>query len=259
MPVTDVSAFIGNYPYRQLSNATPDWLLWQLDRMHVEEAWVGYLPALLQRDPRPGNEMLVQAVGRQASRLRPVPTIDPTLPGWEDDINAALQIRAPAIRAYPMHKGLDPAGGEMRVLAAALATAGLPLVLTVRFEDLRQRHPLDTTPDLPASAIRTLIRCDPEIRVLVTHADRAMVEEVHFGLTPGESRRVLWDFSWIWGPPENHLRLLFETVGVDRFTFGSGMPLRIPDAALAKLDLLRLTDSDRFALLGENLDRWRRS
>jgi predicted TIM-barrel fold metal-dependent hydrolase len=204
VPTTDVATFVGEYPYRQLSNSAPD------------------------------------------------------LPGWEEDVNTAIEVRAPGVRAYPMQQGLDPAGGEMRVLAAALATAGLPLVLTVRFEDLRQRHPGDTAADLPAAAIRTLVRCDPEIRILVTHADRSLVEEVHFGLTPTESRRLLWDFSWIWGPPENHLRLLLETVGVERFTFGSGMPLRIPDAAVAKLDLLSLSDSDRSALLGENLGRWRR-
>ena len=36
-----------------------------------------------------------------------------------------------------------------------------------------------------------------------------MIEEVHWGLTPAEQMRVLWDISWIWGPPEDHLAKLF--------------------------------------------------
>jgi hypothetical protein len=36
---------------------------------------------------------------------------------------------------------------------------------------------------------------------------------VHWGLTPEERRLVWWDISWIWGPPEDHLALLLETIG----------------------------------------------
>jgi predicted TIM-barrel fold metal-dependent hydrolase len=252
----DVATFTGEYPYRQLAKNSPDWLVAQLDRLGLNQAWVGYLPAILHRDPRPGNEVLHRVIAQHAERLRPVPTVDPRLPHWEEDIDAAVQAGVPSIRAYPMQQGLDPAGAEMRALARAAASASLPLTLTVRFEDLRQRHPLDTAADLPGAALRSLARCDPDLRILVAHADRTLVEEVHFGLTPDEGQRLLWDISWIWGPPENHLSLLLRTVGVERFTFGSGMPLRIPDAVMAKLDLLDLSELDRAAITGGNLERW---
>ena len=104
--------------------------------------------------------------------------------------------------------------------------------------------------------MRTLIRTDNEARFLIAQADRVFVEEVHFGLTPGEAARLLWDFSCVWGPPEHHLRQLLETVGVERFTLGTGMPLRIPDAACAELDLLNLSEDDRDLLVGGNLACW---
>jgi predicted TIM-barrel fold metal-dependent hydrolase len=91
---------------------------------------------------------------------------------------------------------------------------------------------------------------------VVTQADRAFIEEVHFGLTPEEAARVLWDVSWVWGPPIDDLRLLLETIGADRFVLGTGMPLRIPDAAFARLDLEDLSDAARRAVLGGNLARW---
>jgi predicted TIM-barrel fold metal-dependent hydrolase len=258
MAATDVATFVGPYPYRHLDQvATPDWLLFQMDRLGLARAWVGYLPSLLHKDPAPGNAALEELVAPHRDRLLPTPTLHPDRPRFEDDLNAAIAMGASAVRLFPQYQGLDPSGGEMRVAIAALAMAGLPAVLTVRLEDARQRHPADGAPELPAAAARALVRSDAEVRLLVTHADRAFVEEVHFGLTPDEARRVLWDISWLWGPPEDHLAILLETVGFERFTLGTGMPLRIPDAAVAKLDLLDLPDAARESIMGGNLQRWR--
>lgn len=254
MTVTDVAVFVGDYPYRAISHGTTDWLLSQMDRVGIDRAWVGHLPSFLYKDPAPGNAVLERSVASRRDRLAPLPVIHPGLPGWEDDTKRAIEIGAPALRTYPVHQGIDSGGGAMQALAAAAAAARVPLLVTVRFEDVRQRHPLDTAADLPAAAVRQLVRGDPEVRIIVTHADRAFVEEVHFGLTPFEAARVLWDISWIWGPPENHLAGLLETIGVKRFTLGTGMPLRIPDTSFARLDLLDLSPAGRSAILGDNLD-----
>ncbi len=138
-------------------------------------------------------------------------------------------------------------------VAAACAAARLPLVLAVRLEDSRQRHPNDTAPDLPAAAVRALIRTDDDVRILVTHADRGLIEEVHFGSTPEEAARLWWDISWIWGPPEDHLETLLATIGVERLVFGTGQPLRIPEISVAKLDLLDLAPDQRARIEYENL------
>jgi len=118
----------------------------------------------------------------------------------------------------------------------------------VRFEDLRQRHPLDAAGDLSAATVRSLARAGETVRLVVTAAGREMIEEVHWGLTPAEQRRVFWDISWIWGPPEDHLAKLFRTVGAERFVFGSQWPLRLTQAPRANLDLL--PDDLRPASLG---------
>ena len=152
--------------------------------------------------------------------------------------------------------GSDPSGGEICDVAAVAAGAGLIVQLTVRLEDIRQRSAPDPGIELPAAAVRRLVRTVPHTRVLVTHAGREFIEEVHFGLTPEEARRVLWEVSWIWGPPEDHLALLLETIGIERFTFGTGMPLRIPDAAMAKVDLLEIDEGGRERLMGKNLEEW---
>jgi predicted TIM-barrel fold metal-dependent hydrolase len=252
----DVATFVGGYPFRHLPDPSPAGLLRQMDRVGIATAWVGHLPAAWHRDPADANAELAALLRPYETRLRGVPTIHPGLPRWEDDLAAAHVAGAPAVRVYPTIQGLEPAGAELRALIGAAASAALPVILTVRLEDLRQRHPLDVAPDLPAAALRALARLDPRARIIVTHADRALIEEVHFGLTPDEARRLLWDISWIWGPPEDHLRQLLTTVGVERFTFGTGMPLRIPDGAIAKLDLLDLAPDAREQIVAGNLLRW---
>ena len=252
---TDVAAYVGAYPYRQLPDVTPGGLLRHMDRLGIDQAWVGHLPSAFTESAS-GTTELLRTLKPHGDRLLPVPTVHPG-PQFAQDLNEAGAAGAPAVRVYPMQQGVDPAGAEMRVLASAAAAAALPILLAVRFEDPRQRQPQDSAAELPAAAVRALVRADPEVRLLVSHADRSFIEEVHFGSTPEEARRILWDIAWVWGPPEDHLALLVETIGIERFVLGTGMPLRIPDTAFARLDLLDLTPERRRLVLAGNLDRWR--
>ena len=247
----DVNAFLGAYPYRRVAGTSPERLLQALERTAIDEAWVSHLPSLFWRQPMDGNAWLYDTVARER-RLRAVPAVHPGLAGWEATLGEAADRGAPAVRCDPPHYGLDPAGPEVRILAAACGAAHLPLMMAVRLEDGRQRHPNDRAGELSAAAVRALIRSDPAVRLLITHAHRAFIEEVHFGSTPEEAARIWWDISWIWGPPEDHLGTLVETLGVERFVFGTGQPLRIPENAVAKLDLVDLGAERRAAIESEN-------
>jgi len=248
----DCNAFLGAYPWRKVPGTSPDALLQALDRTKIDVAWITHLPSLFWRDPTEGNAWLYETA-RKEKRFTPVPTVHPGLSNWEQVLSGAANAGAPAVRCDPLYFGLDPAGGEMRALVAACSAARLPLMLGVRLEDGRQRHPNDHVGELPAAAVRTLIRSDADLRLLVTHADRGFIEEVHFGSTPDEARRIWWDICWIWGPPEDHFATLLGTVGVERFVFGTGQPLRLPDNSIAKLDLLELAREQREAIESKNV------
>lgn len=234
----DVDTFIGAYPFRHIPHPEPDVLVRVLDREEIAEAWVGHLPSAFHRDPSQGNDELYAAVAPYGARLRPVPIVRPDWPRWELAIADAVSAGAPAVRAYPAQWGLGPHDPAMRELAIAAGEQGLALLLTARFEDLRQRHPMDVAGDLSAAAVRALARAGSGVRLVVTAAGREMIEEVHWGLTEEEQQRVFWDISWLWGPPEDHLAKLFRTVGSGRFVFGSQWPLRLVQTPRANLDLL---------------------
>ena len=248
----DVNAFLGAYPWRRVPGTSPEALLAAMDRVGTAEAWVSHLPSVFWRAPADGNPWLYE-VGARHPRLRTVPAVHPGLPGWDGVLAEAARHHAPAVRCDPAFYGLDPAGAEMRQLAAACGASRLPLVLAVRLEDGRQRHPRDVSPELPAAAVRALVRSDPAVHLVVTHAERSFIEEVHFGSTEPEARRLWWDVSWVWGPPEDHLETLLGTIGAARFVFGTGMPLRLPELAVARLDLLELSPEDRAAIAYRNV------
>lgn len=251
----DVNAFIGRFPFRRHPGGTVHFLRGAMDRVGVDECWVSHLSALYWRDPTEGNAHLYRTLEREPG-LRPVPAVHPELAHLAEVLDEAVRRGVPAVRADPGFYGTAPAGEAMAHLAAEVAERNLPLMMAVRLEDGRQRHPSDGAQPLEPWAVRALIRSHPRLRLLVTHADREFIEQVHWGATPDEASRLLWDITWIWGPPEDHLTHLVATVGAGRFCFGTGMPLRLPEATVAKLDLAVLPAPARTAIESGNAASW---
>ncbi len=233
----DVSAWIGAYPFRELPHPDASVLVRVLERERIGAAWVGALPAAWHRDPGPSNAWLFAQLEPYAGVLLPSPTIRPDWPGWERALDDAIAHGAPSIRLYPMQLGVGSAAPQLGLAASACGERGLVVQLTVRFEDLRQRHPLDSAGDLTAAHVRSVVRGDPRVRVIVSGAGRDLIEETHWSLTPDEQARLFWDWAWVWGPPEGHFAHLLATIGAERFVFGGYWPLRLIQAPLATFAL----------------------
>lgn len=235
----DVTAWIGGYPFRDVPHPDPEILVQVLDREGFAGAWVGHLPGAFHRDPVPSNRALYAAVRPFTGVLLPTPIVRPDWPGWTDMLRDAVSAGAPAVRAYPAQWGIGPGHPAMAELACACGEAGVALHVTLRFEDLRQRHPMDTVGDVPAATLRGLARlARSRCHVVVAGAGREIIEETHWGLTPSEQQRVFYDFGWVWGPPEDHFAHLVHTIGAERLAWSSWWPLRLAQQSRALVDLL---------------------
>ena len=233
----DVNLAVGGYPFRHVPHPDPDVLARVLAREGIARGWVAYLPSAFWRDPSEEQEILYSAV-REFPTLDPVPTIRSDWPGWERRIADAVDRGAPAVRAYPQLWGMGAGDAALSRLGAACAAAGLVLLLPVRFEDLRQRHALDVAGDLSPAHVRALARVGGAPQLVVLGAGREFIEETAWALTDRERERLFFDFSSVWGPPEDHLATLLRTLGAERFVFGSGWPLRLTQTPSANLALL---------------------
>ncbi len=235
----DVNSWIGGYPFRDLPHTDPDVLVRVLDREGFAGAWVGHLPGAFHRDPVPSNRALLAALAGYRDRLHPTPIVRPDWPGWELTLREAVNAGAPAVRAYPAQWGLGAGHPALAELALACGETGVALHVTVRFEDLRQRHLMDTPGDVPAATLRAIARLPlSRCHLVVAGAGRELIEETHWGLTPDEQARVFYDFHWLWGPPEDHFAHLVETMGADRLAWSSWWPLRLTQQSRALIDLL---------------------
>jgi|GEM_PF-268486 len=240
----DVNAWIGEYPFRDVPHPTPDVLIRVLEREGFSGAWVGHLPGAFHRDPVPSNRHLYAALRPYRRQLAPAPMVRPDWPKWEHQLRDAVDEGAPAIRVYPAQWGLPVQHPGLIELADACGETGVAMLVTVRFEDLRQRHPLDTAGDVSAAMLRAIARRTGAVRagrgavMLVVGAGKDLIEETHWGLTPDEQSRVFYDFHWIWGPPEDHFGQLVRTVGAQHLTLSSWWPLRLTQQCRALLALL---------------------
>ena len=237
MTRTDVHAWIGDFPWRHLPSSDPAALRASLAREGFPRAWVGHLPSAWWRDPAPGNAELVRTLASHEGVLLPAPCIRPDWPRWHEQLTLARAAGAEAGRSYPTLHGLGPDHPAWLELGHAVAEAGLVLVLTQRFEDSRQRHSLDVAGDLTPAHVRALAR-DTRVRIVVGAASRPLIHEVHWGLTADEQTRVWYDMSWLWGPPEDELAQLIESVGAARLVEGTHWPLRLVEQVRSARELL---------------------
>jgi hypothetical protein len=239
----DVNCWIGSYPFRPVPHPEPAVLQQVLDREGFSGAWVGHLPSAFWRDAHAGNALLVAALSATSAALQPTPIARPDWPGWEAVVDEAARSGYPAVRAYPMQWGLAPDGGAMRALAAHCARRGRVLLLTTRFEDGRQRHPMDGAGDLPAWAVRSLVR-ETDATIVLAAAGAEAIAEIAWGVTDEERRRIWFDPTWLWGPPDDQFAPLLRDVGPSRFALGTGWPLRLAQQGRALLALSAWTAAD---------------
>lgn len=234
----DVNTFIGGYPFRHVPHPDPEVLVRVLAREGVRRAWVGHLPSAFHRDPAHGNAELFARLRPWGDILHPTPIVRPDWPRWRETLRDCVAQGSPAVRIYPQLWGIGAGDVGLAHLAEACAVAGVAVLLTVRFEDLRQRHPLDVAADLSAAHVRELARAQTGARLVVTAAGRDFIEEVHWGLSPAERVMVAYDFSWVWGPPTDELAMLLRSIGNERFVYGTMWPLRLTQGARANIALL---------------------
>ncbi|HYW32873.1 MAG TPA: hypothetical protein VE869_15340 [Gemmatimonas sp.] len=239
-PRIDVSAWIGSYAFRDVPHPEPAVLAERvLAREGFTGAWVGHLPGAFHRDPSASNDALFRVLEPYRDVLLPSPIVRPDWPRWESTLRQVVSEGVPSVRAYPAQWRLGAGHPALGDLARACGEAGVALHVTVRFEDLRQRHPLDVAGDVSAAVLRGIARlAGCRCHLVVAGAGRELIEQTHWGLTPVEQSRVWYDFSWLWGPPEDHFAHLVRTIGPNRFAWSSFWPLRLVQQCRSLVDLL---------------------
>lgn len=253
--IIDLNASVGHYPFRGLRYRTAAEVVGLLDRQGIDRAVVTSLHAAFYRDAHRGNEELFADAARHRARLVPVAAVNPRYVGWERDLAEAVgPWGSRAVALWPEHHGYKLDDEHGRAALAAIAARGLPVLLTQRLEDRRQRHRWDQAEDLTVAALLEAAAAHPTLRFLLVNwagLDGARLAAA------GLKGRCLIDFSRLQVVFRREVPKLIETLGVDALAFGSHLPFDYVGPALVKLaNLTTLPPADYERIAWRNAARF---
>ena len=97
----DVDVSVGHWPFQRLKPDTAEQLAGHLQDLGVDQGLVSAVETALYPDPHEYNVSLLTAVAHREG-LRPVPVLNPSLPGWEACLASYLDRPAvPAVKILP--------------------------------------------------------------------------------------------------------------------------------------------------------------
>jgi len=231
--LVDADATLGRQPRVDVGDGSAAALLERMDRVGIAAALVSHSWSRLH-DPAIGNALVSELVAGER-RLAACWTVLPHGTGETGTpaafVRSAREHGVRAVRAYPADHGYELAGPDAAPVFAALADAGLPLLVDAgqtswaEVEALARRHP-----SLPVVVGRAGYRV---LRRIAGVLDRT--SNVHVGTADLSSNGGL---EW-----------LVARFGSARLVFGTGMPERDPGESVTRLLWSELPD-DAVAAVG---------
>jgi len=231
--IIDVNAYVGHYPFRQLQITGAPALVKHMDAHGIDVALVSSLHAVFYRDAHQGNRELFEEVEPFTGRLFPIATVNPKYAGWKKDLAESVdQGRARGITLLPEHHGYSLSDEHGQAALKRIAEYDLPVVLTQRLEDRRQRHHWDTANDLDMALVIEAAAAHPGLRFLLSNWVGLNGQEL---LAAGLRGRCLIDFARLQVLMNKDVPMLIDNLGVGSITYGSHMPFDYLGPSLVKL------------------------
>ena len=238
LDIVDTNVSLFHWPFRRLPLDQTAKLIRKLRLLGVTRAWAGSFEAILHRDLAGVNGRLAQEC-QQHGELVPIGTINPLLPGWENDLRQCFDKHGmPAVRVYPNYHGYTLQAPRFLQLLEKVTAAGRFLQLAAVMEDTRTQHLQHQVADVDLEPLPALLGRLGRARVQILNwrPRAALLEKL--AKTPG----IFFDTARVEGT--DGVPQLVEKVGKDRVMFGSHAPFLIPEAAL-----IRVHESSRLAEL----------
>lgn len=249
----DANAYLGNWPFRPLRYTTPDALLGKMDALGIERAVVSPLENVFYKDQLAGNRILHDQVKVHADRFLPAFTLNPTFPGWEEDL--AICVEEFGMRVMRLHPNyhrfaLDSEAGNAALAAAR--THGFVVIIATGIEDTRHHHPLVKVPDVPSAEIAAAVSAHPDVRFLIAAGAFAAVNAVWEQARRRDNLHV--EISRVQGPVGD-IEKLCDTLGAGHVLFGTNLPLHVPEAAKMAIAHAKISADERRQIAHDNAAR----
>ena len=231
--IIDVNTYIGHWAFRQVLQHTAEALVRRMDAHGIDRAVVASTHGILYKSVHPANEELSEQTRPYRDRLIPFATLNPTYPGWRKDLRRCAQdLDLRGIRLYPQYHGYNLTDTASLALVDAITELGWAVQVPMRVVDRRQRHAWDLAKDISPGEFEKAFAIRPQTRWMVLNG-------LGFdGTRLAAGAQVLIEISRMTSVLQRNIPALIETAGAGHLAFGTGMPFKVPDPALLKLDVL---------------------
>ena len=222
--IIDTNTHLGHWPFRKLAHSDAESFVRLMDGFGITQAWVGAFEGVFYRDCGQANRDLLAEIAGHEDRLVPWAALNPSFPGWEDDLSEAADAGVVGVRLYPNYHAYALTDLCCSELLAALSERGLPVAIHHKLVDERLHHWTCLVPPT-AMTLAPLVERFPSLRIICCGVSLPMAVE----LPPS----VYVETSRLEGA--GGVGRLVEAVGANRVLFGSHAQYFYLEAALLKL------------------------
>jgi len=241
--LVDLNACIGHWPFQQLQYNTCSGILGRMDQFGVDISVVANLNGIFYKNVQSANEELFQELRsiKLRDRLIPFAVINPSYAGWKQDVTQCKEeFGMKGIRLYPKYHDYSVTDTECLELVKYARDLDMPVALTLRMVDFRQRSWMDISDEWALRDVMPLVRAVPDAKYLVLNiANGPQLDEADTALI--KKSNVLMDTS---GRALTNLADLVARYGRDKFGFGTHAPIQDYLTGLLRIEALRPTEAD---------------
>ncbi len=244
----DVNCLWGNWPFRKLyKNKFSD-----LTKIHSENGfefgYVSSMNSIFYNDPFEGESELHEVI--KGTHYRHVLTVNPTLPGYELDLERGIKLfQIAGVRVYPGYHNYRLDDKRFLNLCALLRKHRLPLLLTMRLEDERLDYLyLPRRIDVPGELLKFIdaVRDIPVLLMNLRYGEMLYCEEA-LRTYPN----LYMDTSGIKDPVES-FELITQHIGDKKIVYGSQYPLSALKSTLFEVTMAKIPQESKDRILRKN-------
>lgn len=251
LEIVDTNVSLFRWPFRRLPLDETDVLVEKLGDLGITRAFAGSFEGIFYRDIRSANRRLANAAAAHG-QLVPIGSINPELPGWEDDLKRCHgDLNMPGIRLHPNYHGYTLEDGRFSRLLKLAVDLKLFVQIVAALEDTRTQPAKLQVADVDLTPLPEILKqhAGSRVQILNWRPRGAILESL------AENSGVVFDTARV--ESTDGIATLLKTVPAGRVMFGTHAPFLIPEAALIRIHESNLSDSELRSVLHGNARQFR--
>jgi hypothetical protein len=230
--ITDLNLFAGNWPFYEIPASDLNGILNTMDNYGIEKGLISPIEAIFYRAPDSANKNLSKSL-THPDKLLFCPVLNPMFPSWEKELESNItEDNAKAVRAFPSYHGYNLDCEEMSAFCEKMSETGLPLIIHLKIEDLRNQHPLMRVPNLDIKPVIELAEKHKNLKLIIAGASFPELN-LHSDKIK-DLPNLFADISWLEGV--GRIEKIVAKGLSGKLLFGSQAPLFYMKSAIMKIE-----------------------